>query len=79
MMNRRFWIYALIGVVLVASVVQAVTTNKWKTTCMAPNTPATAYLWNEPSNWDTEQVPAVAQVIVKDNSDFVVCHIFLSS
>ena len=43
---------------------QAVTTNTWKTTCMAPNTPATAYLWNDPSNWDTEQVPAAYDEVV---------------
>ena len=61
--NYSAKVVAVVAMVLVASVVQAVTTNKWKTTCMAPNTPATAYLWNEPSNWDTEQVPAAHDVV----------------
>jgi hypothetical protein len=50
-------------VAICAFAVQAVTTHKWKTTCMAPNTPATAYSWDEPSNWDTEQVPGVHDAV----------------
>ena len=57
-------VVAVVAMALVASAVQAVTTNTWKTTCMAPNTPATAYLWNDPSNWDTEQVPAAHDAVI---------------
>ena len=61
--NYSAKVVAVVAMVLVASAVQAVTTNTWKTTCMAPNTPATAYLWNEPSNWDKGQVPAAHDVV----------------
>ena len=62
--NFSAQVVAVVAMALVVSAAHAVTTNTWKTTCMAPNTPATAYLWNEPSNWDTEQVPAAHDVVI---------------
>ncbi len=47
-----------------ALAVQAADTYTWRTTSMEANTPATAYDWNDESNWDPTGVPAAHDNVV---------------